>query len=120
MYPAAVKCRSKRVYSQAEFDAEIVELEVPAETNQLLRYFGFRIASFLPCSFDCKRALRTGSKIAKSMRKIDSEALDWLLEALRLPLEWDSYRGLVEVRTPLFIGLANTSFKEHRKIIRVL
>ena len=98
----------------------IISLKPSIYCNQMLRYFGARITSHLPCSFDCNETERIGKKWAKKMREIDKEAFSWLKELLTLPLRWDAYRGILEVQNKLFLGVTTTGFTEDRLIVNSL
>ena len=101
-------------------DKNIIELDsIPIETNQLLRYFGFRITSHLPCNFDCKDTTIIGKGWEEIMQDINLSAFNDLIKLLNLPLVWDAYRGILEVTTPIFKGITTTGFTEHRNIIKI-
>jgi hypothetical protein len=93
------------------------KIKVLPECNQLLRYFGARITSHLPCSFSCKETARIGANWVKVMRRIDREALEWLLELLSLPLTWDAYRGILQVSNKLFLGITTTGYTDSKFVI---
>jgi len=86
--------------------------------NQFLRYFGLRITTHFPCSLKCKETLKVGKIWFEVMRELDATAAEWLMEILKLPLEWSALKGIAKVDTPLFVGTCNTVFtSDERKVI---
>jgi len=92
---------------------------IAEECNQMLRYFGCRITSHLPHSFDCEETKELGQEWLEVMEDIDSEATKWLKELLTLPLKWEAYRGIVEVDNKLFKGITTTGYTKEKKIIEI-
>lgn len=58
----------------------------PYYTNICARIFDVAIISFFPCSFNCKRAIRTGIKNLRSIEKESREIADTLISFLKNPL----------------------------------
>ena len=88
------------------------------EINILLRYFGIRIVSHLPCSPYCEGTLKIARERVDIANKIDPETTEWVLEYLSSPMTWNSYHGVVEVDTPDFLGLTHTyPFMDKPRII---
>jgi hypothetical protein len=99
---------------------EIINLDsVPIEGNQMLRYFGLRTTSHLPCSFDCLETKEIAKDWIRTMKKIDSEGLEYLKELLSLDFSWNAYYGIVEVDNKLFRGITTTGFNKTKRIINV-
>lgn len=117
MFEATVDMADSK-YSEKD-NKKIVEIdEIPIETNQLLRYFGMRITSNLPCSFDCKKTIERGQYWKDTMKDIDLGGFNILKELLEMNLEWDALNGIVEVTTPIFKGITTTGLYDKRKIIK--
>lgn len=75
--------------------------------NILLKPFGPRIISHLPCSPHCERSIEIGNERVDLMRSIDRKTTDWLVDYLSSKMTWDSYHGIIEVDTTNFLGLTN-------------
>lgn len=117
IFEAAMK--TKNVEYHHEDSVLLLKLDkVPIETNQMLRYFGLRTTSHLPCAFDCKETIKIAKNWKDVMKKTDEKAFDYLKELLEMPLRWDSYHGIVICTTPIFRGVTTTGYNE-RRIIKV-
>lgn len=102
-----------------EGNTEAIELDdLPPETNQMLRYFGVRMTSHLPCSFRCEETIEGAGYWKEVMKDADLGGYNYLGEILDLDLRWDAYRGIVEVTTPLFRGITTTGFTWGKRVIR--
>lgn len=111
---------SEVVPIRLDSDTEVITLDrTPIETNQMLRYFGLRTTSHLPCSLECKETIKMAEGWRDVMKKVDTRAHQSLEELLRLPLRWDAYRGILIVTTPIFKGVTTTGFTENKKIIQI-
>ena len=97
-----------------------VETRIHPYCNQTLRYFGFRITPHLPCSVTCRETILMGSKWFQIMQGLDKEAAYWLKELLSLPSEWSCLNGIAIVKTPLFIGITNSSFHKTKVLVKNL
>ncbi|PIU15902.1 hypothetical protein COT20_01060 [bacterium (Candidatus Gribaldobacteria) CG08_land_8_20_14_0_20_39_15] len=78
------------------------------ECNTLLRYFGVRMVSHMPCLPRCQATKKLGEDWLKVMQDIDKNLADEFYNLLATPVTWNSYHGVVQIETPYFIGLANT------------
>lgn len=94
---------------------EVIYAKSHPYANPFLRYFGIRITSHLPCSIQCKETIEIGEAWIKAMRESDEEAADWAVEILSMPVKWNILKGIAQVETPLFFGITNTVFTEHKK-----
>lgn len=92
--------------------------DVDPRLNVMLRYFGIKIIPFFPCSFNCERAIEVSGVWELVMKCIDPDITDFILSMLSKPLDWDLYKGIIEVDTPLFRGIVNGYYTEERKVIR--
>lgn len=86
-------------------------------TNQMLRYFGIRITSHLPCSFDCTATEEVGAIWSETMESISPKVYKQLVKLLQMPIVWDAYHGIVQVNTPLFIGISTTGYTDDNRVI---
>lgn len=99
---------------------EIINLDnVPIEGNQMLRYFGLRITSHLPCSFDCPKTKEVAKDWIKVMKKTDLEGYKYLKELLSLSFSWNAYYGIVQLDNSIFRGITTTGFDKTKRIINV-
>ncbi len=85
--------------------------------NQMLRYFGLRITPHLPHSMQCEKTIAWGEQWVNIMRQIDSDATDWLIELLSMPLTWNFYKGIAIIDTPIFRGVTNSNVSIDRRIV---
>lgn len=74
-----------------------------------LRYSNLRILSHFPYSFDDKESVEVAKEWLELGRKLELEGIDELLDIMRLPYSWDSYKGYVEITTPVFKIVADTT-----------
>lgn len=88
------------------------------EANQMLRYFGARITTHLPCSFNCNKTLEVAEDWKETMKEIDPIAYEWLVKLLKKPLVWDAYYGILQVSNELLVGVTTTGFTQDRFIIK--
>jgi len=117
MFPAAKKTEGGE-YIQSD-GKDVVKLDNPdIESLQVLRYFGLRMTSHLPCSFDCEETKEKAKYWKKSMRDIDLGGYNILEEIMEMPFKWDANNGIVEVTTPIFKGITTTGLYNKRKIIK--
>jgi hypothetical protein len=87
--------------------------------SPLLRYFGMRAINHFPCSLRCDESLRVANKYIDLMYELDHDATEWLVHILGTVESWDSFRGVVEIQTKYFVGLANTyPYTDKKHVIR--
>ena len=94
---------------------EIIHAKAHPYANPFLRYFGVRITSHLPCSIQCQDTIKIGEKWIEAMRELDEEAAKWAVAILSMPIKWGILKGIAQVETPLFFGITNSVFTEHKK-----
>jgi len=97
---------------------DVVNVEGHPYLNQMLRYFGLRITPFFPCSFNCQEAIQVGEAWHLVMKCIDEDTTDKIMELLSQPLSWSLYKGIIEIKTPLFRGIVNGYSCDKRKELR--
>lgn len=65
----------------------------------VLRYIGLRVGFHIPCGFNCENT----RLIAAERLIIIEKDIQVLLESLlRMPMQWQVYRGIASIKTPLF------------------
>ncbi|HEX4048522.1 MAG TPA: hypothetical protein VH309_11835, partial [Elusimicrobiota bacterium] len=74
------------------------------ECNQLLRYFGLRAVSWLPCSFRCRATRAAAGSWLEIGRAADREGTEDLLRFLSQDAQWAASGRTLTVRTPAFVG----------------
>lgn len=123
MVPAIDNMDNSEYHKEEEIDEGVKHVyevdHIPPETNQLLRYWGIRVTSHLPHSFDCEKTIEFGKKWIEVMEQHNEEGLEYLLELLNKPIRWDQYRGILEVTTPHFRGITTTGYTDERYVIKV-
>lgn len=97
----------------------VLEAAPPAETNLLWRCLGLRMIPFVPCRFDCKKALELGSAYMQFARDSGyQEEMAWLAEILSWPAEWSALHGIAEIKTPILKISTRTDATAHKYVIR--
>lgn len=86
--------------------------------NTLLRYSGLRLASWLPCSLRCPETIARAQTWVDLGRRIDSRAVDSLLEILSLPLTWRCAGGEARVEAEKFYVSAASYCPQEVKVVR--
>lgn len=94
---------------------EIIHAKAHPYANPFLRYFGVRITSHLPCSVQCKGTIKIGEEWIKAIRELDEDAAKWAIDILNMPIKWSILHCIAQIETPLFFGITNTMFTEHKK-----
>ena len=86
-------------------------------SNPLLRYLGVRVSFHIPCSFHCKETI----EIAKErLMLIKDNRLIKLMEALlSMPMEWDCFHGIAQIKTPLFWIITSSTPCEEKHIVKI-
>lgn len=110
LYESAINTKNAKVLG----DSVIVD-DYSEYCNQYLRYFGLRITTHLPCNLKCSRSIEIGEVWLKLMHEIDYTATEWLIQILKLPIEWSILKGIAKINTPLFVGVCNTVFTAREK-----
>ena len=90
---------------------ELVVEDYYPEVLPVVRYFGLRVVPHLPCSFRCEES----RKFAQLFLNFLPEEV---LELLAQPILFSSLNGVALVDTPLFLGVANTSYQPREVRIR--
>ena len=101
-------------------DNGAIEVSGHPYLNRLIRYFGFNIVPFFPCSFKCQEAIGFAKTWFSLMREYDEEAADACLEAQSVPMVWSLKNCITYIEHPLFIGSANGYYTEQKKEVRWL
>ena len=83
--------------------------------NMLLRWFGVRPVSHLPCAFDC---LPSMTLAVETIRRLPREEQAWLREMLAWPALWSSLHGVAEIFTPIFRASVPTDALAETAVVR--
>lgn len=93
--------------------------DIPWDLQIHLRYFGFRVIPFFPCSYRCEAARETAKEWFSLMRSIDSKTAEALKTLMLEPSTWSLYNSQVIVNKPPtkanFIGYATSSYCPRKK-----
>jgi len=85
--------------------------------NPILRYAGIRVGFHLPHAFDCRETIWIAEErmiLAANIDPILTEVLNGLLS---MPMSWDVYHGIAEIRTPIFYLIVPSVPTAERHII---
>ena len=90
-------------------------------TNIGLRYFGFRLITFFPSSWQSEEAEGFGEMFVDlAERFLDQQTLNDMKAILKMPYILSSLHGVIQAWTPLFQGIANTGYRSDEKRIIVI
>lgn len=105
--------------SGEKVDDTTIKTKINIGTHQLLRYAGFRIASHLPCSFDCENSQEVSKNIwIPTAKEFYPEEYKILKEILMMEGSWSVNHGVVVVTLPLFTVVSNSiPTKEEYEVI---
>jgi len=68
-------------------------------SNPLLRYISIRLSFHMPCSFQCEKTI---SISWQRLKLLSDENKITLKSLLMIPMYWDCYHGITQIKTPLF------------------
>lgn len=85
-----------------------IQVKIQPETNQMLRYAGFRIGSHFPCRLDCEETIKTAKMWIDTMKSISEEGTKDLMDILSLPGKWSVLKGIALVETEHFTIMTNS------------
>lgn len=77
-------------------------------TSPLLRYSGVRIVPHIACSFNCEASLKMAEDWIRIARDYEQEGIEYTIDMLSMPMEWDCLKGIAYVSTPVFKIEANS------------
>jgi len=109
IWPAALNTPGAKVSGR-----EVIVNDCFPEANILLRYCGIRAVPHLVCNFKCKAT----KEFAEEFMQFIPHRRE-LINLLSQPITWDAYKGVVMVRMPHFIVVANTMPLRHRHIVKL-
>lgn len=101
VWQEAENCKPENVKKRSEHHIRL-KSTIPYETSVMLRYIGVRILPHIPCSHDCQHSVKMAKDWVQLGRDLKLEGLDYLLEILQFPIEWDCLKGMAYVSTPIF------------------
>jgi hypothetical protein len=117
----------KEAYFKSEHNDPYVSLygasnsikKIDYRLNSFLAPVGLFMSPIVPCSLNCSHAIEKAKLIENAIKKYDKEIYSTLKLVLEMPLQIDSYRGMVIVDTPMFKAVyASDAFKE-KKILKI-
>lgn len=85
-------------------------------SNPLLRYIGLRVGFHIPCSFKCEKTVELSTK---RLRLLDKDKVKILTAILSMPVEWNCYRGIAIIKTPIFYIIIQSNPSIEKYIVRV-
>lgn len=69
-----------------------------------MKYFGPRIISWMPCSFECEESIKRAELWESIARDIDPNLTDYIIQVLKCPSEWSVLNQYIHVDHPMFKG----------------
>lgn len=97
----------------------IVLKNIPWQVNNIFKPFSNMAIFHMPCSFSCKKTEEIAVKWFEVANELKVEGLAELEMFLRMPYEWDCFKGIAYIKTPLFKISTNSNFSKERYIVRV-
>jgi len=85
-------------------------INIPKENAIHLRYFGFRVIPWIPCSYYCDESVAYAKRWIDLMYDLDSDTTKKLLEILSIPGEFSLVNGQVLWKSDLFIGMCDGDY----------
>jgi hypothetical protein len=76
--------------------------------TSVFRYTGVRVISHLPRSFDDDASIKVAKNWVQAAKDLNLDGMQDVIDIQQLPYEWDCFKGMVEVRTPVFKFIANS------------
>ncbi|MDE2038615.1 MAG: hypothetical protein KGO96_03755 [Elusimicrobia bacterium] len=117
VYEAAAETAGARL-GRDERGRELARVSGHPECNVLLRYFGARLVSWLPCSFSCEATRRAAARWLAVGRGIDAAAAAWTLELLSRPMRWACDGLSIKIDSRLFSGVAPVTSAQRPRALR--
>lgn len=91
----------------------------PWEINPMLNIYPIGVQFHLKCSFDCEHSLKMARDWIDLGNKIDVKGLKEVEMFLRMPMEWDCWKGIAYIRSPLFKIAYNSNQSKQKFIVQV-
>jgi hypothetical protein len=84
--------------------------------HSVFRYIGIRTISHLPCCFNCQESIEVSNQWLSLGWQLNLPGIREILDILALPFEWDCFKGIALVNTPVF-KITTTSMPCYPKYI---
>lgn len=106
-------------YIKSKDGNTITLTNIPWQVNPLFRPFYVMGIFHNACSFSCKKTIEMAKTWFDLAEELNVEGLKELELFLRLPVEWNSYKGIAYIKTPLFKISVNSNFSTEKYIVRI-
>jgi hypothetical protein len=107
IFQQAEKVDKKYIKNQEETLIRLSN-KTPWEINSFLTVIGIRIIPHTPCSHDCIHSVEIARKWLNLAEELKLEGLEDLKLILQFSCEWDAYKGIGYITTPIFKIEKNT------------
>jgi hypothetical protein len=117
VWDAAMATDEKHI--RVKDDNLIVLKDLPWEANFVMRSMSIGALFHLSCSFTCSDTLafaRSWYDLGKELNIPGREEVEMFL---RMPIEWDCYKGIAYIKTPLFKAAINSNMSSERYVVRL-
>jgi len=91
---------------------------LPWELNNFVKSFSVMTGFQCICSYNCQNSLMIAREWVDLAKSINIEGVHDLEQILRMPMEWESGRGIAYIRTPLFKAAYNSNFSEEIFVVQ--
>lgn len=104
----------------AKKEDNLIEIKnLPWQANTLLRNFSLGAIFNIECEIGCPNTLANAMAWYELAEKLGIEGLEEVEMFLRMPMEWDSYKGIAYIKTPLFKAAVNSNMCDERYVVRI-
>jgi len=86
--------------------------------RQHMRYFGFRVIPWLPCSTNCKESLERSKVWLEVMKSIDEKTSNNITDFLSKPSVWSMCNSQIIVEHPDFLGYASGNYLSEKRVVK--
>jgi hypothetical protein len=101
-------------------ESNLIRLKnIPWESNTLLRCIGVGPIFHLKCSHVCEHTYKKAIDLINLGKQLNVDGLKEMEMFLRMPMEWDSYRGIAYIKTPLFRIVCNSMSIVERYVVQI-
>lgn len=103
--------KNKRNYVENNFEKNLIRLKFGEEQYKIFSTFsniGVGLINYRVCNFNCLESIDLANKLIDFGKNIRIDGIDEILDLLRLPFEWDCFKGISVINTPVFKYTTNS------------
>ena len=103
--------KTKRKFIENDLEKNLIRLKFGDEQYKIFSTFeklGIRLITYKSLNFNDKESIRIANEIIDFAKSIKLNGIDEILDILKLPFEWDCYKGIATINTPVFKFVSNS------------